>query len=419
MRTLPTKASRHRGIEASCSPIAKSRSTRLPRLVASHRRAFSLIEVLLAIFILGVGVISIAALFPAGIAQQRQSNDDISGPIVADNAMAIIRSKIRADDFGTYEEFGTPALPVFAPRYTIPGDWTWLRPGFIFADDPATNAVNETGAIDIFSGTNAFTGSGSIEYATEWDGGYTNTVPLLKGIPWNKQAFGNVPPRFLFTRQERYYPMMSQYGALDQGRPQYVWDCMFRRFQGKILVAIFVYRVTVPGGGNALYSVAQNGPGMSHHVPPLPIWMDLTLPMSAPYFADGPWTTDGPDNDYTTVNDNAIVRGNASGIPLDVEVGPQGWEEPRQWILDQNNNVHRVLAVSRQNDALAKPVDVELTRPLPGVPPLSVMYVPPAPPNPPRSVISDIWYLPLRDYETDGTTTRFTLTPVYVTVKEL
>ena len=48
------------------------------------RRAFSLIELLLAIFILGIGVIGIAALCPAGIAQQRQSVDDVLGPIAVD-----------------------------------------------------------------------------------------------------------------------------------------------------------------------------------------------------------------------------------------------------------------------------------------------------------------------------------------------
>ena len=37
----------------------------------------------MAIFILGIGIISIAALFPAGIAQQRRSLDDVTGPVVA------------------------------------------------------------------------------------------------------------------------------------------------------------------------------------------------------------------------------------------------------------------------------------------------------------------------------------------------
>ena len=56
------KAPRHRGIKASRRSLA-----------------FSLIEVLLGVFILGVGVIAIAALFPAGIAKQRQSVDDTIG----------------------------------------------------------------------------------------------------------------------------------------------------------------------------------------------------------------------------------------------------------------------------------------------------------------------------------------------------
>ena len=46
------------------------------------RRGFSLIEVLLAVFILGIGIISIGAIFPAGIVQQRQSLDDALGPVV-------------------------------------------------------------------------------------------------------------------------------------------------------------------------------------------------------------------------------------------------------------------------------------------------------------------------------------------------
>ncbi len=83
---------------------------------ASRRRGFSLIEVLLSVFILGIGVISIAALFPAGIAQQRQSVDDITGPIVAQNALAILRTKLRPADFGTLEGWGTQSL-------TIEGDF--------------------------------------------------------------------------------------------------------------------------------------------------------------------------------------------------------------------------------------------------------------------------------------------------------
>ena len=52
------------------------------------RRAFSLIELLLSVFILAIGIISVSALFPAGIAQQQQTADDQLGPVVAEQALA-------------------------------------------------------------------------------------------------------------------------------------------------------------------------------------------------------------------------------------------------------------------------------------------------------------------------------------------
>ncbi|MHC4129030.1 MAG: type IV pilus modification PilV family protein, partial [Planctomycetota bacterium] len=68
-------------------------------------KGFTLTEVLMAIFILGIGVLGIAALFPAGIAQQRASVDDVIGPLVADNAIALLRARLEPGDFGTFEEF--------------------------------------------------------------------------------------------------------------------------------------------------------------------------------------------------------------------------------------------------------------------------------------------------------------------------
>ncbi|MDP6889987.1 MAG: prepilin-type N-terminal cleavage/methylation domain-containing protein, partial [Phycisphaerales bacterium] len=50
------------------------------------RAGFSLIELLLAIFILGIGMISVAALFPAGVALQARAEDEINGPLVAADA---------------------------------------------------------------------------------------------------------------------------------------------------------------------------------------------------------------------------------------------------------------------------------------------------------------------------------------------
>ena len=79
-------------------------------------RGFSLIELLLSIFILGIGIISIAAVFPAGIIQQRKTQDDVMGPVVAEAAMAAIRTHLSQADFGTLEEFGIASVKRAPPN---------------------------------------------------------------------------------------------------------------------------------------------------------------------------------------------------------------------------------------------------------------------------------------------------------------
>ena len=128
------------------------------------RRGFSLVELILAIFILGIGMISVAALFPAGIVQQQFAEDEVYGPIVAKHALSLLRSRLSQEDFGTFEEFtpvGTAVIvrdPVPLTRSTerqgpatVSGDWTWKRPGMCVADNPATNGTDEAGMYDIFS----------------------------------------------------------------------------------------------------------------------------------------------------------------------------------------------------------------------------------------------------------------------------
>ncbi|NBQ15926.1 MAG: type II secretion system protein, partial [Proteobacteria bacterium] len=137
------------------------------------RRAFTLVELVLAIFILGIGMISVAALFPAGMAQQQASDDEVYGPMVAKQAFELLRGRLKQEDFGTYEEFTPPGatdvardpVPVqrtllpypkpagstFNRPATITGDWSWKRPGMILVDDPKTKDVDEAGMVDVFS----------------------------------------------------------------------------------------------------------------------------------------------------------------------------------------------------------------------------------------------------------------------------
>jgi len=136
-----------------------------------QRFGFSLVEVLLAIFILGIGVISIVSLFPAGIAMQRQSVDDIIGPTVAQNAIATIRNRVRPEDFGTPEEFGNPSN-------TIHGDFGWSRPAF-YTSDLGTTTWDDRGTTNLFidltgGGRHNFRTAVEYFYLREYTSGYSN-----------------------------------------------------------------------------------------------------------------------------------------------------------------------------------------------------------------------------------------------------
>jgi hypothetical protein len=387
--------------------------------------------VLLAIFILGIGVISVAALFPAGITLQRQSNDDVVGPLVAQNALGILRSKLRQEDFGSFSDFNPSALPyAIAPAggaaiFTVAGDWPWMRPGFIF-DDAAT--ATDEGAIDIFSqqftrkanGWQPFT---SLDMATELPNGWPSSGPQsLWGIPYNPTRFAilqqnqtGVPdsflpdwlrvrpePKVIITQRERYWPMEPVSGA---GLPQYVWECMFRRFQGRVQVAIFVYRVSFPGGQPRTYSVVPSNPADNAADCPQAANRSPLPTIFAPPSASPTWWVAGAGSPL----DASIVPSTATGIDL---TKPRWmWQVPGQWILDQNNNVHRVLT-GRRNAADGP---VRFARPIAQMPAAAVYGARPGVAAGALDVegVAQAWYMPIRD------AAGVQITPVFVMVEEL
>jgi len=402
------------------------------------RRAFSLVELLLAVFILGIGIIGISALFPAGIAQQRQANDDIMGPIVADNAMAILRMKLKPEWFGTMEEFGSADLifpNVSAPvthHSTVPGDWEWKRPGFLFKKMSTDVNIDERGAIDIFSAYYTSNQLGGVmgstldlsKIATENIGGTgaSPTSPLF-GIPYNFNnptldfpipgIVDNSPtpkqlPKVLIFQSERAYPN-NYSGAGKIKRPAFYWDCMFRRFAGRIQVAIFVYRVVDGGGEPRDYIVSQGSSALGTSLPPLPLLFDLSI---APF---APWKFGGLDGLPLTILDNAkVLNPTPTTTPGNIPV-EQSWEFPGQWILDEYNTVHRVLTGRRTS----KDGPVILNRPVPAHPPLAELFgVTYTAGTTLGAVAADpgdrfIWFVPVTDPK------GFTLVPVYASVQEL
>ncbi len=56
------------------------------------RRAFTILEILLAVFILGIGMIMVAAVFPVGAKWTREATEDTVGQGIANNAVQTIES---------------------------------------------------------------------------------------------------------------------------------------------------------------------------------------------------------------------------------------------------------------------------------------------------------------------------------------
>jgi prepilin-type N-terminal cleavage/methylation domain-containing protein len=382
-----------------------------------QRRGFSLIEVLLAVFILGIGIISIGAIFPAGIVQQRQSLDDALGPIVADNALATLRAKLSQTDFGFAEDFESFPLGLLdlasfegtygdvdpaAPRAL--GDWGWRRPALALADISSF----QTNYPALGGGEPTVEAGSMLVFNTI--GRPENVAPgsqmTISEVPWNRRRYGpaandgspGVFPLVVFEPWERAYPSFAPgTPEAESNPPQYFWDCMFRRFQGRVQVAIFVYRVSGAeqlGGYAPSQTVSFAGASRSA----LPYRLDLAAP----------WTVTPANN-----LDPTVVPGTAPNQLLQLENLDYHWQLPGQWLLDANGNVHRVASGRR----VRQDGPVRLMTPLPRLPDPTG--------DPSRSMrsfwfmgteagdVGTFWYLPAEDDR------GYRLTPVYVAVKEL
>lgn len=428
------------------SPSGPARSSM--RLAArSLRRAFSLAEVLLAIMILAIGLIAVGSLFPAAIFQQRLSTDETVGPLVAESALNTLRNKLRPEMFGTMEDmyafFGAQNLPVglepsggFPARFAVdyfqqgnlavgdwviqPGDWEWRRPAF-FLNDPesiipvgsnVTSAIPR-GSIAIFRNSNVSWGPNVTASEVPWN---VNAVGVNPGgdpfLPFANPpilaSWGNQPQPVIFRPEERAFPPSA---AGD--RPLYRWEVMFRRYQGRILAAIFVFRVGQGGGEVGRYIPPTNTAPLDPARPPIPARVQAPVPMSLvpssfELAAFAPWLPGGPDSNPSTLADNNRVPGTQSGSPFDAADPRYGWQATGQWLLDQNNVIHRV----QRGRRLGTDDWVTLTRPVPlladVVSNIRRINTPLEGPS-----VLGVWFLP----PVDGAGNN--ITPIYVTVKEL
>ena len=423
------------------------RENRVSSLRGVAQRGFSLVEMLLAVFILGIGVISIAALFPAGIVLQRQANDDILGPVVAKNAFAMIRSKLDQSDFGSMEDFGfrpqflgsagiagtvspaTGAANTF-DVYQAPGDWGWMRPSFHISPN---GAQPYDGTIDIFSAEytrrRVSLPSAIPDAQLRIDLSEDTTLGPIFGIPYNRAKYPlyfidpaarptdplaqqMLEPVVTFTQAERSWPQGNpKYGTASSiPLSTYYWDCMFRKNGGRVQVAVFVYRVNIPGGDSRPYTVgpyttvtgAASPPAAgifegAPNLPPIPALFRVPAQTAATSWVAG----------ATDIPGTAANAANSFGAPEQVW---DDWQAPGSWMIDNHGTVHQVL--NGRTNVTQGPV--RLVRRIPDLPnaPVNGFVVNGALPD--RSgQVSAIWFVPRRDARGN------VITPVFAAVEEL
>ena len=245
-----------------------------------------------------------------------------------------------------------------------------------------------------------------------------------------------------FTQAERSYPQGPQtYGnsVLPPGKPQYYWDCMFRRSAGRVQVAVFVYRVAAPGGDLRNYSVGRTDPALVGTAPSGSFDAAIDLPpIPLVYYAPTPGTNISWPNRTTTSAGGITTANGYSQFPTADEIpnthagtpfGPgriwDDWMAPGQIWIDQNANVLEVLrgrmVAGAAGSAFPSQGPVKLQRPIPVVPAAPVNgfwikdpFVAGNAATPPfHAGIGAIWFVPNTD--------RFgnVITPVYATVEEL
>ena len=85
-----------------------------------HRKAFSLVEVLLAVFILGIGLIMVATVFPVGANWTRQGTETSVAQVVAQNALNVIKTHYGPGGNVYGVGAGFDALPALTAGATSP-----------------------------------------------------------------------------------------------------------------------------------------------------------------------------------------------------------------------------------------------------------------------------------------------------------
>lgn len=258
---------------------------------ARTARAFSLVELLIAITVLAFGLLGIAAVFPVVIAQQRASTDQTLGAAAADFAAGRIEagdtSIVNATQLLLDLDFDVPddgfascqggVLVVF-------GSGLWVTN---FEDDEGLPGFSLSEIRD--------------DGVWEFQPGRASRCQPNGGGSFTIQTFGPPAGEVRIEPAQRLIPAPYSGGG-DGGQPEYVWDPIFRRNGvSELEVAVFVRRldlgIRVIGGQTLSDVLTGNGGGSGD--PRLPVTVggrgtEYSLPMSFAAYFQGP--VDGGDD---------------------------------------------------------------------------------------------------------------------------
>jgi len=151
------------------SRVQSERGVSLAFASRSVRRGFSLVEVLLAVFILAIGMIMVASVFPVGANWTRQATEDSVGQVVAQTALSVIQThygpngdlrSFLAPDYLNGPSVPNPGNNNFVLKAPIPPAtiaaatpyWLQAIPGFV--NIPPNERAYQFGSTNPFPATN-------------------------------------------------------------------------------------------------------------------------------------------------------------------------------------------------------------------------------------------------------------------------